>query len=110
MARTRLNFFSKYILQTNTSLRIQERFIIRKGLGETIAYSIIMCKTGISIDPVYDEMIRELLDEFPILGWRTYILTCMTDIISEKKNSAAMNMTGSPRDLYYYGMPGVEHD
>ena len=34
----------------------------------------------------------------------------MTDIISEKKNSLAMNMFGSPRDLYYYGMPGVEHD
>ena len=54
-------------------------------------------------------MIRELLDEFPILGWRTYILTCMTDIISERKNSAIMN-TGDTRDLYYYGMPGVEHD
>ena len=55
-------------------------------------------------------MIRELLDEFPILGWRTYLLTCMTDDISEKKNPAAMNMTGYPREVYYYGMPGVDHD
>ena len=71
MARTRSKKFSKYILLTDTSLRIQERFISRKGLGETMSYSIIKCKTGISIDPAYDEMIRELLDEFPILGWRT---------------------------------------
>ena len=83
MARTRSKFFSKYILLTDTSLLIQERFISRKGLGEAITYSIIASKTGISIDPAYDEMISELLDEFPILDWRTYILTCMTDIISE---------------------------
>ena len=37
-------------------------------------------------------------------------MTCLTDDISEKKNSAAMNMIGSPRDLYYYNMPGAEHD
>ena len=80
MARTRSRIFSTFILLSDTSLLIHERFISRKGLGETIVYSIIKCKTGISIDPTYDEMIRELLDEFPILGWRTYLLTCMTDI------------------------------
>ena len=109
MARTRSKFFSKYISLTDTSLLIQERFISHKGLGETLAYSIIMGKTGISIDPAYDEMIRELLDKFPIFGWRTYILTCMTDIISEWKNTVIMN-TGDTRDFYYYGMPGVEHN
>ena len=77
MARTRSKFFSKYILLTDTSL------ISRKGFGKAITYAIIASKIGIYIDPAYDEMIRELLDEFPILGWRSYILTCMTDIISE---------------------------
>ena len=53
-----------------------------------MAYSIIMGKTGISIDPAYDEMISELLDEISLLGWRTYLLTCITDIISEWENTA----------------------
>ena len=109
MARPRSNIFSKYLFLRDTSLLIQERFVSRKGIGETLAYAIIFGRTGISIDPAYDEMISKLLDEFPILGWRTYLLTCMTDIISEWKNTAIMN-TGDTRDLYYYGMPGVEHD
>ena len=110
MAQTRSRIYSKFILLSDTSPLIHERFISRKGLGEEITYSIIASNKGIYIDPAYNEMIRELLDEFPILGWQIYLLTCLTDDISEKKNSAAMNMTGSPWDLYYYGMPGVEHD
>ena len=65
---------------------------------------------GISIDPAYDEMISELLNECPILGWRKSILTCLNDEIVEKKNSAATNTTTTPRELYYYGMPCEEHD
>ena len=30
--------------------------------------------------------------------------------MSEKKYSAAMNTTTACRELYYYGLPGVEHD
>ena len=60
--------FSKYILLRDTSIKIQERFISRKGIGETLAYAIIFGKTGISNYPVYDEMISKLLDEFPLLG------------------------------------------
>ena len=95
---------------TDTSLRINEIFISHKVLGETITYSIIASNTGISIDSAYDEMISELLDEFPILGWRTYILNCLNDEIVEKKNSAAMNNTIACRELYYYRMPGEKHD
>ena len=68
MARTRSKIFSKYILLTDTSLKIQERFVSRNGIGETLAYAIIFGRTGIYIDPAYDEMISELLDEFPLLG------------------------------------------
>ena len=64
----------------------------------------------ISIDPAYDEMISELLNECPILGWRKSILTCLNDEIVEKKNSAATNTTTTPREWYYYGMPCEEHD
>ena len=108
MARPRSNIFSKYIFLRDTSLKIQERFVSRKGIGETLAYAIIFGKTGISIDPAYDEMISELLDEFPLLGWRTYLLTCMADIISKWENTAVLNSAGT--HTYYYGMPGVEHD
>ena len=86
MARTRSRIYSKFILLSDTSLLIHERFISRKGLGEENTYSIIVSNKGISIDPAYDEMISELLDEFPILGWQIYILTCLTDDISERKN------------------------
>ena len=44
-----------------------------------------------------------------MLGWQTYLLTCMTDIISEWKNPSIMK-TGDTQDVYYYGMPGAEHD
>ena len=75
MVRTRSRIYSKFILLSDTSLLIHERFIRRKGLDEEIKHSITASYKGISIDAVYDEMISELLDEFPILGWRTYLFT-----------------------------------
>ena len=68
MARTRSRIYSEFILLSDTSLLIHERFIRRKGLREEITYSIIASNKGISIDLAYDEMISELLDEFRILG------------------------------------------
>ena len=108
MARPRSNIFSKYLFLRDTSLLIQERFVSRKGIGETLAYAIIFGRTDISIDPAYDEIISELLDEFPLLGWRTYLLTHMADIISKWENTAVLNSADLHK--YYYGMPGVEHD
>ena len=98
--------YSKYIILSDKSLLFHERSIRRKGLGEEIADSIISSNKGISIDSVYDAMISDLIDEFPILGWRTYLLNCLIDEIEDKKNSAAMNKTTAPQRLYYYGLPG----
>ena len=109
MARPRSNIFSKYLFLIDTSLSVQERFVSRKGIDEAIAYSVIATKRGISIDPAYDEIISELLDEFPLLGWRTYLLTHMADYISKWENTAVLNYPDT-WNMYYYGMPGVEHD
>ena len=79
MVRTRSRIYSKCILLSDKSLLIHDIFIRRKDLGEEITYSIISSNKGISIDPAYDEMISKLLDEFPILSWQTYLLTCLTD-------------------------------
>ena len=110
MARPRSNIFSKYIFLRDTSLKIQERFVSRKGIGETLAYAIIFGKTGISIDPAYDEMISELLDEFPILSWRKCVLNRLNDETVVKKKSAVTNAISAFRELYYYGMTGEELD
>ena len=122
MVRTRSRIYSKFILLLDKSLLFHERFISRRSLGETIADSIIASNKGISINAAYDEMISELLDEFPIRGWRKFLLTCLNDGIVHVKNSAAMNKTTAcrevytysafiaPRGFYYYGMPGEEHD
>ena len=55
-------------------------------------------------------MISELLDEFTILGWRTYLLTCLTDEIVVKNHSAETNTISAYRELYYYRLPREEHD
>ena len=68
MVRTRSRIYSTYIIILDKSLLIHERFVIRRSLGEKIADSIISSNKGIAIDAAYDEMISELLNEFPILG------------------------------------------
>ena len=59
MNRRRLKKFSKYLFLIDTSLSVQERLVSPKGLDEAIAYSAIVSKRGISIDPAYDEIISE---------------------------------------------------
>ena len=110
MVRTRSRIYSTYIIILDKSLLIHERFVIRRSLGEKIADSIISSNKGIAIDAAYDEMISELLNEFPILVWRTYILNCLNDEIVEKNNSAVTNTISACREWYYYGMPGEVHD
>ena len=88
MVRTRSRNYSTYILLLDKSLLFHDRFISRRSLGEKITYLIIASKKGIYIDAAYDEMISELLDEFPIRGWRTYLLNCLNDEILEEKYSA----------------------
>ena len=48
------------------SLLFHERFISRRSLGVEIADSIIASNKGISVYAAYDDMISELLDEFPM--------------------------------------------
>ena len=80
MVRTRSRIYSIYILLLDKSLLFHERFISRRSLGEKVADSIIASNKGIYIDAAYDEMISELLDDFPILGWRTFLLNCLNDV------------------------------
>ena len=81
MVRTRSQIYSTYSLLSDKSLLFHERCISRRSLGGEITYLIIASNIGIAIDAAYDEIISELLDEFPILGWRTYLLTCLNDEI-----------------------------
>ena len=97
MARTRSRIYSTYILLLDKSLLFHERFISRRSLGEKIADSIISSNKGIAIDAAYDEMISELLDEIPILIWRTYLLNCLNDDIVIKNNSAVRNTISACR-------------
>jgi len=110
MVRTRSRIYTTYILILDKSLLIHERFISRRTLGERIAYSIIASNKGIAIDPAYDKIISELLDEFTILGWRTYLLTCLTDEIVVKNHSAETNTISAYRELYYYRLPREDND
>ena len=110
MVRTRSSIYSTYILLLHKSLVFHEKFISRRSLSGKITDSIIASNKGISIDAAYDEMISELLDEFPIRGWRTYLLNCLNDEILRKNNSVVTNTISTCRELYYYGLPGEVHD
>ena len=68
-------------------------------MGDKITDSIISLKKGISIDPAYDEMISELLDEFHIRGWRTHLLKCLNDEILDAKYSAVINTNTARQEL-----------
>ena len=88
MVRTRSRIYSTYILLLDEALLFHERFVSRRSLGENNADSIIASNNGISIDTDYDEMISELLDDFPILGWRPFLLNCLNDeIVDNNKPS-----------------------
>ena len=65
---------------------------------------------GISIDTAYDEMISELIDEFPILCWRKFLLNYLIDEIVTKNNEELTNTISAYRGVYYYGLPGDEYD
>ena len=85
MVRTKSRIYSTYILPLDRSLLFHERFISRKSLARNTAHSIIASNKGISIDVDCDEMISELLDEFPILRWR-FFLNCLNDEIAVENN------------------------
>ena len=55
-------------------------------------------------------MINKLLDDFPILGWRTFFLNCLNDEIVVKNDSSQTNTLLNFRGLYYYGFPGGKQD
>ena len=98
MPRTRSLIYSPYILLLDKSLLFHERFISRRSLVVEIADLIIASNKGIAIDPAYHEMISKLLDEFPILGWRIFLLNCLNDEIVQEKNSAVTNTISAPRE------------
>ena len=102
MVRTRSRIYSTYILLLDEALLIHERFVSRRSLGENNADSIIASNNGISIDADYDEMISELLDDFPILGWRPFLLNCLNDEIVDNNNPSVTNTITDSRDVFIY--------
>ena len=68
----------------NTSLLPHERFISLPSLWGKIFDSIIKSGNGLAVDFEFDEMIESLVGEFPLRGWRTYLLTCLIMEISER--------------------------
>ena len=71
MVRTRSRIYSTYILLLDKSLLIHERFISRRSLAGYTADSIIAKNKGIAaVDAAYDEMISELIEEFPVISWQ----------------------------------------
>ena len=99
MVRTRSRIYSTYILLLDEALLFHERFVSRRSLGENNADSIIASNNGISIDADYDEMISELLDDFPILGWRPFLLNCLNDEIVDNNNPSVTNTTCACREV-----------
>ena len=79
-------------------------------MGGNIADSIIAKNKGIAVAASYDEMISELIDEFPILRWRKFLLNCLNDEIVAKNNAEVTNTISACRGLYYYGLPGEKQD
>ena len=110
MVRTRSRIYSTYILLLDKSLLFHERFVSRSSLGLNIADSTIAKNEGIAVDADYDEMISELIDEFPILRWRKFLLNCLIDEIVTKNNKEVTNTIPACRGLYYYGFPGEKQD
>ena len=93
MIRTRSRIYSTYIIFLDKLLLFHERFISRRSLGKEIDDSIIASNKGIAIDAAYDEIISELLDEFPILGCRKSLINCLNDEIVDKDISVVTNTT-----------------
>ena len=106
MVQTRSRIYSTYILLLDESLLFHERFVSRRSLSGNIADSIIAKHKSIAVDAAYDEMISELIDEFPILRWRKFLLNCLIDEIVTKNNKEVTNTIPACRRLYYYGLPG----
>ena len=59
---------------TDSSLLPHGRFISSSSLGGKIFDSIIKSGKGLAVDFEFDEMVDSLLGEFPVRGWRTYLL------------------------------------
>ena len=74
----------------NLSLLPHERFISLSSLGGKLFDSIIKSDKGLAVDFEFDEMVENLLDEFPLRGCRTYLLTCLIIEISERGSKSAI--------------------
>ena len=56
------------------------------------------------------KLISELIDEFPILRWRKFLLNCLIDEIVTKNNAEVTNTISACQGLYYYEFPGEKQD
>ena len=80
--------YCNYIMFKDTSLLPHERFISLSSLGGNIFDSIIKSGKGLAVDFEFDEMLESLLGEFPLRGWRTYLLICLIIETSERDSEA----------------------
>ena len=90
MVLTRQRGYCNYIIFKKTSLLLHERFMSLSSLGVKLFDSIIKSDKGLAVDYELDEIVESLLDELPLRGWRTYLLTCLIIDISERGSKAAI--------------------
>ena len=88
MVNTRSRSYCNFIMFKDTSLLPHERFISLPSLLGKIFDLIVESGKGLAVDFELYEMVETLLGEFPLRGWRTYLLTCLIMEISEKDSKA----------------------
>jgi len=90
MVITQHRGYCNFVMSKDMSLLPHERFISRSSLGGKLFDSIIKSGKGLAVDYEFDEMVESLFVEFPLRGWRTYLLTCLIMEISERGSKSAI--------------------
>ena len=82
--------YCNFIMSKDTSLLPHERFISRLSLEGKLFDSIIKSGKGLAVDYEFEKMVESILGEFPLRGWRTYLLTCLIMAMSERGSTAVI--------------------
>ena len=102
MVLTRQRGYCNLIMSKDASLLPHERFISLSSLGRKGFDSIIKSGNVLAVDYEFDEMVKSLLDEFPLRGWQTYLLTCLIMEISERDSKSAIFKPSKYKKTSYF--------
>ena len=84
MVLTQQRGYCNYIMFKDTPLLPHDRFMSLSSIGCKIFDSIIKLCKGLAVDYEFDKIVESLLGEFPLRGWRTYLLKRLIMNISER--------------------------